>query len=147
MASWRGSQEIKAGEVILIFEMPYMKQIISTKNAPEAIGPYSQAVRQGNFIFCSGQIALRTDGSMAPGGIKEETKQALNNLKAVLESAGASFNDVVKTTIYLTDLNNFPIVNEIYTEYFRENPPARATVGVSNLPKGALIEIDMIAAV
>lgn len=124
-----------------------MKQIISTKNAPEAIGPYSQAVRQGNFIFFSGQIALRTDGSMAQGGIKEETKQALDNLKAVLESSGASLNDVVKTTIYLTDLNNFKIVNEIYTEYFRENPPARVTVGVANLPKGALIEIDMIAAV
>ena len=124
-----------------------MKQIISTKNAPEAIGPYSQAVKQGNFIFFSGQIALRIDGSMALGGIEEETKQALNNLKAVLESSGASLIDVVKTTIYLTDLNNFPIVNKIYAEYFRENPPARATIGVSNLPKGALIEIDMIAAV
>ena len=124
-----------------------MKQIISTKNAPEAIGPYSQAVRQGNFIFFSGQIALRPDGSMSPGGIEEETKQALNNLEAILESSGASLDNVVKTTVYLTDLKNFPIVNEIYAEYFKENPPARATVGVSSLPKGALIEIDMIAAV
>ena len=124
-----------------------MKQIISTKNAPEAIGPYSQAVRQGNFIFFSGQIALRPDGSMSPGGIEEETKQALNNLEAILESSGASLDNVVKTTVYLTDLKNFPVVNKIYAEYFRENPPARATVGVSNLPKGALIEIDMIAAV
>lgn len=122
-----------------------MKKIISTKNAPQAIGPYSQAVECNNLIFCSGQIALDPKrGKMVEGGIENETKRVMENLKAVVDAAGSSMDKVLKTTIYLTDLSNFQIVNKIYGSYFKENPPARATVEVKSLPKGAQVEIEMI---
>jgi len=120
-------------------------EIISTNKAPGAIGPYSQAVKSDDYIFCSGQIALSLDGNMVEGGIKEQTKQVLENLEAILEEAGAGLNNIVKSTIYLADINDFADVNEIYGEYFKESPPARATVQVAGLPKSALIEIDVIA--
>lgn len=123
-----------------------MKACISTDKAPEAIGPYSQAVRAGNLLFLSGQIPLVPEsGRMVEGRIGEQTHQVLRNLSAVIEAAGGSLSDVVKTTIYMTDLTDFGIVNEIYKSYFPDDPPARATVQVSALPKGALIEIEAIA--
>lgn len=122
-----------------------MKKIISTNKAPQAIGPYSQAVECNNFIFCSGQIALDPkSGEMVEGGIENQTKRVMENLKAAAEAAGSGMDKVLKTTIYLTDLSNFQIVNEIYGSYFKENPPARATVEVKSLPKGAQVEIEMI---
>ncbi|MFH1564534.1 MAG: RidA family protein [bacterium] len=122
-----------------------MKKTVSTNKAPQAIGPYNQAVEYNNLIFCSGQIALDPkSGEMVEGGIENETKRVMENLKAVIQKAGSDMDKVLKTTIYLTDLSNFKIVNEIYGSYFTENPPARATVEVSNLPKGAQVEIEMV---
>ena len=124
------------------------KQIIKTPNAPNPVGPYNQAIKVGNFIYCSGQIAINPVSNEIPclGDIKKETFQVLKNLSAVLNAGGSKLEDVVKTTIYLTDLNNFQIVNEIYSDFFNtEAPPARACVEVSALPKGVLIEIDCIA--
>ena len=118
---------------------------ISTDRAPAAIGPYSQAVSAGQLLFCSGQIPLLPDGSMVTGGIEEQTRQVMANLKAVLEAAGICFTQVVKTTIYLAAMDDFAIVNEIYAESFGENRPARATVQVAGLPKGVMVEIDAIA--
>jgi len=119
---------------------------ISTELAPAAIGPYSQAIRAGNLLFCSGQIPLLPNGSTVEGGIREQTLQVMVNLKAVIEAAGGSFAQIVKTTIYLIDLGDFAVVNEIYGENFGANPPARATVQVAGLPKGVQIEIDAIVA-
>ena len=119
-------------------------QKIYTKNAPEAIGPYSQAIKVGNFIYTSGQIALTKDGEFLDSDIKTQTKQVCENLKAVLESSGAKLEDVVKTTIFLDDINNFNEVNEVYKEYFKHKP-ARSTVAVKELPKGAKVEIECIA--
>lgn len=119
---------------------------ISTELAPAAIGPYSQAVRAGNLLFCSGQIPLLPDGSMAEGGIEGQTLQVMANLKAVIEAAGGSFAQVVKTTIYLADLSDFALVNEVYGRSFTDNPPARATVQVAGLPRGVRVEIDAIVA-
>jgi len=124
-----------------------MKQIISTPKAPQAIGPYSQAIKSGNLIFCAAQIAMKPDGTMVEGGITEETKQVMENIKAVLEEASSSLEKIVKTTIYLQDINDFQTVNEIYGSYFPNNPPARATVEVAALPKGAKVEIEAIAEV
>ncbi|RLB65587.1 MAG: RidA family protein [Deltaproteobacteria bacterium] len=123
------------------------KIAISTDRAPAAIGPYSQAVRAGNLLFCSGQIALEPGGSgeLVSGGIEAQTRQVLDNLQAVLSAAGANWNDVVKTTIYLRDLNDFQKVNAIYADRFEAIPPARATVEASGLPKGAVVEIDALA--
>ena len=121
---------------------------IKTNAAPEPVGPYNQAIKAGNFVYCSGQIAINPSSNQIEclGDIKEETTQVLKNLKAVLTASGASLEDVVKTTIFLTDLNNFHIVNEIYSEFFHNEPsPARACVEVSSLPKGVLIEIDCVA--
>ena len=120
-----------------------MKKIY-TKNAPEAIGPYSQAVKVGNFIYTSGQIALTKDGEFLDSDVKTQTKQVCENLKAVLEASGAKLEDVVKTTIFLDDINNFNEVNEVYKEYFKHKP-ARSTVAVKELPKGAKVEIECIA--
>ena len=123
-----------------------MKKIISTSEAPGAIGPYSQAVRSGNFLFCSGQIPLDPkSGQIVSGDIAAQTRRVLDNIAAVLRAEGLSFNNVVKTTIFLTDLGDFQAVNEIYGSYFKQDPPARSTVQVSALPKGAKIEIDAIA--
>ena len=124
-----------------------MKKIISTKNAPEAIGPYSQAVVVDGVLYSSGQIALNSSGELIKGGIKEQTRQVLENLKAVLEEAGASLDSVVKTTIFLDDMEDFQAVNEVYGEYFGSNRPARSTVAVDRLPKDVKVEIDLIAIV
>jgi 2-iminobutanoate/2-iminopropanoate deaminase len=122
------------------------KKPIETSGAPKAIGPYSQAVRHGRMIFCSGQIGIDPlTSDMVPGGVEAETRQVLLNLAAVLASAGVTTDAVVKTTIYLADLNDFKRVNEIYSSFFTEPYPARATVGVKELPRGALVEIDAIA--
>ena len=121
---------------------------IKTNTAPDPVGPYNQAIKAGNFVYCSGQIAINPNSKKIDclGDIKGETTQVLNNLKAVLTASGASLEDVIKTTIFLTDLNNFQIVNEIYSEFFQNEPsPARACVEVSSLPKGVLIEIDCVA--
>jgi len=119
-------------------------QKIYTKNAPEAIGPYSQAVKVGNFIYTSGQIALTPAGDFLDEDVKIQTKQVCENLKAVLEASGAKLENVVKTTIFLDDINNFAQVNEIYGEYFKHKP-ARSTVAVKELPKGAKVEIECVA--
>ena len=122
-----------------------MKEIILTTNAPAAIGPYSQAIGTGNLIFVSGQIPFTPGGERVEGGIKEETIRVLENLKAVLEEADVSLAQVVKTTVYLKDMADFTDFNEVYGEYFSENPPARATVEVSALPKSVKVEIEAIA--
>ena len=122
-----------------------MKKSIATKKSPAAIGPYSQALKSGNFLFCSGQIPLRPDGSMSEGSIKEQTIQILENIKNIMEATGLSLDSVVKTTVFLTDLNDFQEMNEIYGKYFQEPYPARSTVQVAKLPKGSKIEIEAIA--
>jgi 2-iminobutanoate/2-iminopropanoate deaminase len=125
----------------------HMKKIVSTNEAPAAIGPYSQAVRSGRFLFCSGQIPLDPkSGQIVPGDIATQTRRVLDNIAAVLRAEGLTFDDVVKTTIFLTDLGDFQTVNEIYGSYFKQDPPARSTVQVSALPKGANVEIEVIAA-
>jgi 2-iminobutanoate/2-iminopropanoate deaminase len=123
------------------------KQKIETANAPAAIGPYSQAIQAGNMLFLSGQIPLDpATGTVVTGGIEEQTRQVMSNLRAVLKAAGLDFADLVKTTIFLTDLNDFAVVNGIYGECFAGTiPPARATVQVAALPKGALVEIEGVA--
>ena len=123
-----------------------MNKIVATDPAPKAIGPYSQAVWAGNLLFCSGQIPLDPKtGNAVTGPIKQEAEQVLENLKAVVEAAGLTLGQVVKTTVYLTDLENFVKVNEVYSRYFKDAPPARACVQVSRLPKGAQVEIEAIA--
>jgi len=124
-----------------------MKKQIKTKEAPAAIGPYSQAVQIGDFTFYSGQIPLDPQsGLIVEGGIDAQTRQVMANMKAMLKASGRSFDDVVKTTIYLIDLADFATVNEIYGEFFTDVPPARACVQVAALPKGSAIEIEWIAA-
>ena len=119
---------------------------ISTQKAPAAIGPYSQAIQAGNLVFASGQIPINPQtGAIVEGGIREQTHQALANVKAVLEAAGLSLSNVVKTTVFLADINDFAEVNAIYGTYFTEPYPARSAVSVKALPKGALIEIEVIA--
>ena len=122
-----------------------MREIIQTNNAPQAIGPYEQGIRCGNVIYTSGQIALNTDGIMAEGDVKVQTKQVLENLSAVLKAAGADLTNIVKTTVFIKDMSTFQEVNEIYAQYFSTNKPARSCVEVSALPKGALVEIEAIA--
>ena len=127
-----------------------MKTIIQTGDAPEAIGPYSQGVRAraSEFLFLSGQIGLDPQtGELVPGDIEVQTGRVLRNLEGVLRAAGSSLDQVVKTTIYLTDMEEFPRVNKVYGRFFGESLPARATVGVSSLPKGALVEIEALAVV
>jgi 2-iminobutanoate/2-iminopropanoate deaminase len=123
-----------------------MKQIISSKSAPAAIGPYSQAIRAGGMVFLSGQIPLDPEsGQIVEGDIAAQTERVMKNLSAVLEAAGCTFDDVVRTTIYLVDLKDFQTVNETYARYFSAAPPARATVQVAALPRGSRVEIDAIA--
>jgi 2-iminobutanoate/2-iminopropanoate deaminase len=121
---------------------------IATKNAPHAIGPYSQAVRAGNVLYLSGQIPLDpVSGNLVQGDFAVQAKRVFENLRAVLKESGAEFQHVVKATVYLTDLGNFQTLNSIYAEYFGEHKPARSTVGVAQLPRGAGVEIDLIAVV
>lgn len=123
-----------------------MKKIISTTEAPGAVGPYSQAVRVGNFVYCSGQIPLNPEtGEMVTGEITGQTKRVMENIAAVLRAENLDFSHIVKTTIFLTDLGDFQTVNELYGSYFKSDPPARSTVQVSALPKGANIEIEVLA--
>ena len=123
-----------------------VRRIVSTDSAPQAIGPYSQAVSFGNFVFSSGQIPLdpRT-GQFVEGGIAEQTEQVLKNLSEVLRAAGAGLADVVKTTVYLADMGDFAAMNEVYGRFFPEDPPARSTVQAARLPRDARVEIDVIA--
>lgn len=122
-------------------------EILSTENAPAAIGPYSQAVKCGNMLFCSGQIPLDpANGEMVPGGITRQAEQVMINIQAVLTAAGIGFNDVIKTTIYLVDMADFAAVNEVYGSRFQAHKPARSTVAVKSLPRGALLEVEIIAA-
>jgi 2-iminobutanoate/2-iminopropanoate deaminase len=124
----------------------HMKKIISTSDAPSAIGPYSQAVRSGSFLFCSGQIPLDPkSGQIVPGDIAAQTRRVLDNIGAVLEAEDLTFDHVVKTTIFLTNLGDFQTVNEVYGSYFKQDPPARSTIQVAALPKGANVEIEVIA--
>jgi 2-iminobutanoate/2-iminopropanoate deaminase len=122
-------------------------EIVSTPNAPAAIGPYSQAVKAGGLVFCSGQIALRPDGSLVTADVGAETRQALENLRAVLTAAGAGLGQVVKTTVFLRTMEDFPAMNDVYREFFPERPPARATVAVAGLPRGARVEIEATAVI
>ncbi len=123
-----------------------MKKIISTTEAPAAVGPYSQAVRAGSTIYCAGQIPLDPKtGQIVSQDITDQARRVLDNISAVLRSESLTFNNIVKTTIFLTDLADFQTVNEIYGSYFKKEPPARSTVQVSALPKGARVEIEVIA--
>ncbi len=125
-----------------------MKEIISTENAPGAIGPYSQAIKAGNMIFCSGQIPIDpATGEFVSDDVAEQTEQVLKNLKAVLEAAGATLADVVKTGVFLADMNDFAVMNEVYAKYFDANKPARATVQAARLPRDTRVEIDCIAVI
>ena len=124
-----------------------MKQVISTHQAPAAIGPYSQAIQVGNLVFTSGQIPINpATGSFVEGGIKEQTRQSLTNIKAILEEAGLTMAHVVKTTVFMADMNDFADMNAVYAEFFAEPYPARSAVAVKTLPKGALVEIEVVAA-
>lgn len=122
------------------------RSVINTKEAPQAIGPYSQAIKCGELVFSSGQIPLDpASGQLVAGDVIAQTKQVMNNLQAVLRAAGADLSTIIKTTIFLTDLNDFAKVNETYGSYFSAAPPARSTVQVAALPKGASVEIEAVA--
>ena len=121
-------------------------KVISTKKAPAAIGPYSQAIQVGNLVYTSGQIPIDpSTGAFVEGGIKEQTRQSLTNVKAVLEEVGLTMNNVVKTTVFMTDMNDFADMNSIYAEFFSEPYPVRSAVAVKKLPKGASVEIEVVA--
>jgi 2-iminobutanoate/2-iminopropanoate deaminase len=123
-----------------------VREAVSTKGAPAAIGPYSQAIKAGGFLFASGQIALEpTTGALVAGGIVEQTQRVLDNLGAVLAAAGTSFDQVVKTTVYLADMADFAAMNEVYGSYFPAPAPARATIQAAALPRNVRVEIDLVA--
>ena len=123
-----------------------MKKVISTGKAPSAIGPYSQAIQVGNLVYTSGQIPIDpATGAFVEGGIKEQTRRSLLNVKAVLEEAWLTMGDVVKTTVFMADMNDFADMNSVYAEFFSEPYPARSAVAVKTLPKGALVEIEVVA--
>lgn len=123
-----------------------MKETVVTAHAPKPIGPYSQAIRANGFAFLSGQVALDPQsGDIVSADVRQQTERVLENLKAVLEAAGASLHHVVKTTVFLKSMDDFPAMNEVYGRYFTSAPPARSTVEVSRLPKNALVEIDVVA--
>ena len=123
-----------------------LKSVVYSESAPEPIGPYSQAIQAGNMLFVSGQIAIqRSSGKFIVGSIEEETIQVMTNIRDILTAAGMDFTNVVKSSIFLKDMNNFPKINEVYGRYFKENPPARETVEVSRLPKDVNVEISCIA--
>ena len=122
------------------------KKVVQIDKAPKAIGPYSQAIRTEAMIYTAGQTGLEpATGELIAGGLEEQTRQVLNNIRNVLEAAGSSLEHVVKTTVFLKDMNDFAKMNAIYAEYFGENPPARSTIAVAALPKGGLVEIEAVA--
>ncbi len=121
------------------------KEIFETKDAPAPVGPYSQAIGYGDLVFCSGQVSLTASGDLILGDVQEQTEQVMKNIGEVLKSAGLDYGNVIKTMIFLTDMNDFTAVNEIYGSYFKENPPARSCVAVSSLPKGVNVEIEVLA--
>lgn len=123
-----------------------MAEVILSEAAPKPIGPYSQAIRSSGFVFCSGQIGLDpTTGDLASGGVQAEARRVLENLRSVLEAAGAGLDRVVKTTVFLASMDDFAAMNEVYAEFFGDDPPARTTVAVKSLPRGALVEIEAVA--
>ena len=123
-----------------------MKQVISTTKAPSAIGPYSQAIQVGNIVYTSGQLPIDpATGAFPEGGIKEQTRQSLLNVKAILEAAGMTMSNIVKTTVFMADMNDFADMNAVYAEFFEAPYPARSAVAVKTLPKGALVEIEVVA--
>jgi 2-iminobutanoate/2-iminopropanoate deaminase len=122
-----------------------MKQAVSSPDAPRAVGPYSQAVRAGNLLFVAGQIPLDPAGQMVPGDVAVQARRVLENIGAILKAAGLSFSDVVRTTVYLADMNDLPAMNQVYGAYFSEPYPARATVEVARLPRDVRIEVDATA--
>ena len=123
-------------------------EYISTDKAPQAIGPYSQAIKAGDFLYASGQIPINpATGQFVEGGIKEQTRQSLTNVKAILEEAGTSMANVVKTTVFMADMNDFADMNAVYAEFFTEPFPARSAVAVKTLPKGAFVEIEVVAGI
>lgn len=123
-----------------------MKQI-STQNAPAAIGPYSQAIEVNGFVYASGQLPIDpATGAFPEGGVKEQTRQSLQNVKAILEEAGLALSNVVKTTVYLADMGDFAVMNEVYSQFFAQPFPARSAIAVKALPKGALVEVEVVAA-
>jgi 2-iminobutanoate/2-iminopropanoate deaminase len=125
-----------------------MRDIVITDRGPKPIGPYSQAIKSGGFIFLSGQVALDPkSGELTGADIRQQTERVLNNIKGILEAAGANLHHVVKTTVFLKDMNDFAAMNEVYARYFTSAPPARSTVQVARLPKDALVEIEVTAAV
>ena len=125
-----------------------MKKVIKTTKAPAAIGPYNQAIQVGNLVYTSGQIPIDpATGNFVEGGIKEQTRQSLHNVKAILEEAGLTMSDVIKTTVFMADMNDFSDMNAVYSEFFPEPYPARSAVAVKTLPKGALVEIEVVAGV
>src|SRR5215218_9751200 len=121
------------------------KTIIKPHASPAPVGPYNHAVRVGDLLFCSGQIPLKTDGSLVAGDVRAQTEQVLENVKAILGDQKLSFDNVVKTTVFLTDLGDFAAMNEVYARYFTANQPARSTIQVAALPRGANVEIEVIA--
>ena len=124
------------------------KKVISSKKAPQPIGPYSVAIRTGALVFASGQLGLNpASGNLVPGGVEAETRQALTNLQHVLEDAGSSLDQAIKTTVFLKEMADFPKMNAIYGEFFQDDPPARSTVEVAALPKNGAVEIDVVAIV
>ena len=123
-----------------------MREVIATKDAPQAIGPYSQAIKAGGMVFCSGQIALDpATGTIAGSGVAQQTERVLQNIAAVLAAAGSGFDRVVKTTVFLKNMGDFAAMNEVYGRHFKTTPPARSTVEAARLPKDALVEIEVIA--
>jgi 2-iminobutanoate/2-iminopropanoate deaminase len=121
------------------------RSVVATNDAPQAIGPYSQAIAIDNLVFCSGQIPLRPDGTVLEGDIAAQARQVLTNLRAVLEAAGSSLDQVLKTTVFLADMNEFAAMNAVYSEFFTGEPPARSTVQVARLPRDVRVEIEAIA--
>jgi 2-iminobutanoate/2-iminopropanoate deaminase len=126
--------------------LPQEKKVVTTKEAPQPVGPYSQAIKAGGFVYLAGQVALDpTTGKLVEGDVKAQTERVLKNLSAVLAASGTSVDRVVKTTVFLKNIADFPAMNEVYGQFFKTDPPARSTVQVAALPKDALVEIDLVA--
>lgn len=123
-----------------------MKKVIQTDKAPKPVGPYSQAVQYGNLLFCSGQISIHPQtNEVVLGPVKDQAELVMKNIEGVLTAAGITWKNVIKSTIFLTDMKDFPVVNEVYGRYFPENPPARSTIQVAGLPKGVQVEVEILA--